>query len=121
MKIAGDATVRKEIEQHGALAIVVEPVRNQMTAEVLPRGPAEAFTGRVTSLLAKQSPGDVVWVMNRDAFYRMREKELDFDLGPAPEAINPQYALTATFSTLTNEDRKHLFFFKQKTAYEIDM
>ena len=44
--------------------------------------------------------------MNRDAFYRMRGKELDFDLGPSPDAINPEYALTATFSTLTNEDAK---------------
>jgi hypothetical protein len=106
MKLAGDPNVRREINEHGPLKIVVEPVKNEMTAEVLPRGPAEAFTGRVRSLLAKQSPGDFVWVMNRDAFYRMRAKELDFDLGPAPDAINPQYALTAKFSTLTHEDNK---------------
>src|SRR4051812_13604026 len=106
MKMRADANVQREIKEHGPMKVVVEPVKNEMTAEVLPRGPAEAFTGRVRSLLAKQSPEDFVWVMNRDAFYHMRGKELDFDLGPAPEAINPQYALTAKFSSLTNEDRK---------------
>ncbi len=106
MKLRADPNVERELQAHGPMKIVVEPVKNQMTAEVLPRGPAEAFTGRVRSLLAKQSPGDFVWVMNRDAFYRMRGQELDFDLGPSPDAINPEYALTATFSTLTTEDAK---------------
>ena len=71
MKMRGDPNVEREIQEHGPLKIVVEPVRNQLTAEVLPRGPAEAFTGRVRSLLAKQSPESFVWVMNRDAFYRL--------------------------------------------------
>lgn len=106
MKLSGDANVQREIREHGAMRIVVEPVQNEMTAEVLPRGPAEAFTGRVRALLAKQSPGDFTWIMNRDSYYRLRAQELDVDLGPAPEAINPQYALTAKFSSLTNEDRK---------------
>src|SRR2546430_14375959 len=106
MKLQADPSVQDEIRKHGALKIVVEPVKNEMTAEVLPRGPAEAFTGRVRSLLSKHAPDQFVWVMNRDAFYRMRAKELDFDLGPSPDAINPEYALTAKFSSLTNEDRK---------------
>ena len=43
--------------------------------------------------------------MNRDAFYDLRSRELEgIELGPAPEAVNPQYALTATFSSLTDED-----------------
>ncbi len=46
--------------------------------------------------------------MNRDAFYRLRQRELEgVDLGPAPKAMNPQYALTATFSSLTTEDPEH--------------
>ena len=106
MKLRADPNVQREIREHGPMKVVVEPVKNEMTAEVLPRGPAEAFTGRVRSLLAQQSPADFVWVMNRDAFYRMRGKELDFDLGPSPDAIDPQYALTAKFSSLTNEDAK---------------
>jgi hypothetical protein len=106
MKISADPNVQREIAEHGPLKIVVEPVKNEMTAEVLPRGPAEAFTGRVRSLLSKHSPDRFIWIMNRDAFYRLRAKELEIDLGPAPDAIDPQYALTATFSTLTNEDRK---------------
>jgi hypothetical protein len=106
MKLQADPSVQDEIRKHGALKIVVEPVKNEMTAEVLPRGPAEAFTGRVRSLLSKHAPDQFVWVMNRDTFYRMRGKELDFDLGPSPDAIDPEYALTAKFSTLTNEDAK---------------
>jgi len=106
MKIAGDADVQTEMAKVGPLKIVVEPVENEMTAEVLPRGPAEAFTGRVRSLLSKHDRENYIWVMNRDAFYRMRNQELDFDLGLSPDAINPQYALTAKFSSLTDENAK---------------
>ena len=44
--------------------------------------------------------------MNRDAYYHLRSRELEYDLGPNPDAVNPQYALTAKFSSLTNEDAK---------------
>ena len=46
------------------------------------------------------------WVMNKDTYYRLRGRELDTDLGPAPEAVNPQYALTAIFSSLSDESSK---------------
>ena len=108
MKIAADPDVQAEINQHAPLAIVVEPVENRMRAEVLPRGPAEAFTGRVRTLLAKQRIDKFLWVMNRDAFYHLRKRELDdVDLGPEPGRVQPQYALTATFSSLADEDPKH--------------
>jgi hypothetical protein len=74
-----------------------------MTAEVLPRGPAEAFTARIRSLLSRHAPQQFMWVMNRDAFYRLRQQELDVDLGPSPEAIDPEYALVGRISSLTNE------------------
>jgi hypothetical protein len=106
IQIAGDPQIQAAYERDGPLTIVVQPVENLMTAEVLPRGPAEAFTGRVRSLLSKHDRERYVWVMNRDAFYRLRKQELDFDLGPAPEAVNPQYALTARFRSLADEDRK---------------
>jgi len=107
MQIAGDPEVRAAYAKNGALKVVVQPVENAMTAEVLPRGPAEAFTARVRTLLATHNPDEFVWIMNRDAFYNLRGRELDgIDLGPSPEAINPQYALTARFSTLTSEDAK---------------
>ena len=78
-----------------------------MTAEVLPRGPAEAFTARVRTLLSKHNPGQFEWIMNRDAYYRLRQQELaGVELGPSPDAVNPQYALTAKFSSLTAEDSK---------------
>jgi len=101
--IAADPRVHEAISREGALKIVVQPVENQMTAEVLPRGQAEAFTARVRALLSQRNPAQFVWVLNRDDFYDLRKKELDVPLGPAPEAVNPEYALTAVFTTLTHE------------------
>ena len=106
MKIGGDPEVQQAFTQHGKLKIVVQPVVNEMTAEVLPRGAAEAFTARVRMLLARHDPDRYTWIMNRDAFYRLRKNELDIDPGPSPDAINPEYALVATFKSLTNEDPK---------------
>lgn len=106
-QIGGDPEVMRAYQASGALKIVVQPVVNQMTAEILPRGPAEAFTARVRVLLSRHAPERFIWVMNRDAYYRLRNAELDgIDPGPSPDAINPEYALTATFSSLTSEDPK---------------
>lgn len=112
MQIAGDPQVQEAYARSGPLRIVVLPVENMMTAEVLPRGPAEAFTGRVRALLSKHDRDRYVWVMNRDAFYRLRQQELDFDLGPDPDAIDPNYALHARFSSLADEDRR-----RRKSSY----
>ncbi|MGN6725173.1 MAG: hypothetical protein ACTHLZ_04605 [Tepidisphaeraceae bacterium] len=107
-KIGADPKVNQAIAEHGALKIVVLPVVNELQAEVIPTGQATAFTGRVRVLLARHAPQRFTWIMNRDAFYRLRGHELDtgIDAGPSPDAINPDYALTATFSSLTDEDRK---------------
>ena len=107
-KIVADPEVQAAIERDGQLRVVVQPVENLMTAEVLPRGPAETFTARVRSLLSRYAPDRFLWVMNRDAFYRLREREVEggMDLGPSPDAINPKYALTAKFSSLTDESTK---------------
>jgi hypothetical protein len=106
-KIGTDPEVMIAYERRGPLKVVVEPVTNEMTAEVLPRGPADAFTARVRTLLARHAPDRFTWVMNRDAFYSLRARELEgIDLGPVPDAINPDYALTARFQSLTNEDPK---------------
>jgi len=108
MKIIADPDVQAAIAKDGPLKVVVQPVENQMRAEVLPRGPAEAFTARLRTLLARHAPDKFTWVMNRDAFYHLRQRELDnVDLGPLPERVQPQYALTATFSSLGDEDQKH--------------
>jgi hypothetical protein len=105
MKIIADPQVEDAVAQQGQLRVVVEPVENDMTAEILPRGPADAFTARVRMLLAHHAPDKFTWIMNRDAFYQLRENELEgVDLGPEPGAINPQYALTAKFSSLTDEN-----------------
>lgn len=106
-KIVADPEVQRAIANEGSLKVVVQPVENQMVGEVLPRGPADAFTARVRTLLAQAAPGNFTWIMNRDAFYRLRGRELVEDLGPSPDAINPRYALQARFNSLTDEDRKH--------------
>src|SRR5688500_10148985 len=106
MQIVASESVQNAIIRDGQLKVVVEPVENRMRAEVLPRGQAEAFTARVRVLRARHAPDRFTWIMNRDAYYRLRERELDIDLGPAPEAINPEYALTSRFSSLADEHRK---------------
>ena len=105
-KIVADLEVQRAVAEEGRLRVVVQPVENQMVGEVLPRGQAEAYTARVRSLLAKAAPGNFTWIMSRDAFYRLRGQELDVDLGPSPEAIDPRYALQARFNSLTKEDLK---------------
>ena len=106
MKIVADPDVQAAIARSGQLKVVVQPVENRMTAEVLPKGPAETFTARVRALLSKHAPDRFTWIMNRDAFYDLRARELDVDLGPSPEAVNPEYALTAIFSSLTDESSR---------------
>jgi hypothetical protein len=106
MKIAGDPDVRREYQLNGPLKIVVEPVQNEMTAEVLPRGAAEEFTTRIRTLLSHHAPEEFTWVLNRETFYRLRGRELDTDLGPSPDAVNPRWALTATFSSITSESKQ---------------
>src|SRR5438874_12649347 len=53
MSIMASPAVQQAIAEKGKLRVVVEPVENLMTAEILPRGPAEAFTARVRALLAQ--------------------------------------------------------------------
>jgi hypothetical protein len=107
MKIAGDVDVINEFNAHGPLRVVVQPVENRLTGEVLPRGQAEVFTARVRQLLSKHAPERFTWIMNRDSFYRLRSRELEaIDLGPAPEAMNPKFELKAIFSSILNEDQK---------------
>jgi PBP1b-binding outer membrane lipoprotein LpoB len=105
-KIVADPQVQAAIAKEGQLPVVVQPVENRMVAEVLPRGPAQAFTARVRVLLSKHAPDRFLWVMNRDAFYELRNREVDIDLGPQPERVQPRYALTSIFSSLTKEDPK---------------
>ena len=105
MQIAADPEVLAEFGANGPLRVVVQPVENRLTGEVLPRGEAEVFTARVRQLLSKHAPDRFTWIMNRDAFYRLRSRELEtIDLGPAPEAMNPEFELKATFSSLTDEN-----------------
>jgi hypothetical protein len=104
-KILASPAVQEAIAQRGSLKVVVQPVVNDMRAEVLSKGPADAFTARVRSLLSRHAPEKFTWIMNRDAFYSLRNQELSgVDLGPSPEAINPEYALTATFTSLADEN-----------------
>jgi PBP1b-binding outer membrane lipoprotein LpoB len=101
--IAAESRVQDAVVADGKLIVVVQPVENRLTGEVLPGGQAELFTVRVRTLLSKHAPDSFTWVMNRDSFHRLREKERDLDLGPVPDRLQPQYALTARFTSLTDE------------------
>lgn len=105
--IAADPHVQAAIAKEGPLKIVIEPVDNQMTGEVLPAGQALGFVARVRALLSQHAPDRFTWVINRDDFHRMRARELaGVDPGPDPQEINPRYALWAHFHTITNETSK---------------
>ena len=105
--IAGDPQVQQAIAEQGAIRVVLLPVENYMTGEVLPSGQRHAFVARVRSLLAKQAPGQFVWIANRDAYHYARRMELEgVDPGPDPDAMQPRYALTGRFDSLTNVDAR---------------
>jgi hypothetical protein len=101
--IGAEERVAEAYAKNGPLSIVVQPVENHLTAEILPAGQAEAFTARVRFLLSRYEPAKYTWVMNRDSYYRLRQRELDVDLGPEPGRVQPEYALVARFSSLTDE------------------
>jgi hypothetical protein len=104
--IVADPQVQAAIANEGPLRVVIRPVRNELTGQVLPRGQAQAFTAQVRTLLARARTGNFVWINNRDDFYAMRARELEgTDLGPAPDAVDPNYALVATFRSLTSDDK----------------
>ena len=91
---------------NGPLKVVVLPVENLLTGEVLPEGQARAFTARVRVLLARARTGRFTWINNRDTFYALRNRELEgVDPGPDPDAISPEYALHATFRSLASDDK----------------
>jgi len=107
MKIVADPDVQAAIAKEGRLKIVILPVENRMRAEVLPQAQAEAFVARLRTLLARHAPDRFTWIMNRDAFYHLRGRELEgVDLGPAPEAVSPDYSLSAVFTSLADENAK---------------
>ena len=106
--VSGSRMCRRQSRARAQLKVVVaagrEPDDGGGAAARAGRGVHRPRADRCSS---KHAPDEFIWVMNRDAFYRLRAaSELDVDLGPSPDAINPEYALTATFSSLTNEDRK---------------
>jgi hypothetical protein len=101
--LSGSRGVNDALTAKGRLTVVVQPVENKLTGEILPAGQAEMFTARVRALLSRHAPDRFAWVMNRDSYYRLRQQELDVDLGPNPERVQPEYALTARFMSLTDE------------------
>src|SRR3954467_6951725 len=104
-KILADPEVQSQLAQKGKLKVVIQPVENRMVGEVLPRGAKEAFVARLRALLQERAPQKFTWVMNRDNWHAIREKELD--RGPDPDRVQPEYALTARFSSITDESSKH--------------
>jgi hypothetical protein len=114
--IVADPQVQQEMAQRGPLKVVVLPVENLLTGEVLPEGQARAFTAQVRTLLARRAGDRFTWITNRDAYYDMRVREMEgIDLGPAPEAISPEYSLHATFRSLAHDDKRRRSAFYQAT------
>src|SRR4051812_1986650 len=64
--IAGNPSVQAAIAREGPLKVVVQPVENEMTAEILPRGQADAFTARVRYLLSQRAGDRFTFIMNRE-------------------------------------------------------
>lgn len=104
-RMLSDPEIRSEMSRKGRLKVVIQPVENKMTGEVLPRGAKEAFVARLRSLLQDRAPEKFAWVMNRDNWYALRDRELD--RGPDPSRVQPEYQLTATFSSITDESSTH--------------
>lgn len=103
--IAEDPEVAAEIARRGTLRVVVLPAENHMRGEVMPTGAAYAFTARVRTLLQRSMPDRFEFILNREAFYSKRRELEGLDLGPAPDAVDPEYALVARFYSITREDR----------------
>jgi PBP1b-binding outer membrane lipoprotein LpoB len=97
--------IQSAIASKSRLKVVIQPVENKMVGEVLPRGEKELFIARLRLLLQDRAPNQFAWVVNRDAWYNLRGKELD--PGPDPDRVQPEYALTARFSSITDESSKH--------------
>jgi PBP1b-binding outer membrane lipoprotein LpoB len=97
--------VQSELSGKGRLKVVIQPVENRMTGEVLPRGSKELFVAKLRNELQERAPDKFAWVMNRDNWYALRDRELD--RGPDPSRVQPEYALTARFSSITDENSKH--------------
>jgi len=103
-KLLGNAAVQSEMAAKGRLKVVIQPVENRMTAEVLPRGAKDAFIARLRNKLQEAAPEKFAWVVNRDAWHAVRALELD--AGPDPDRVQPEYSLTARFSSITKESSK---------------
>ena len=102
--ILRDPNIQSDLARKGRLKVVIQPVENRMVGEVLPRGAREAFVARLRALLQERAPEKFTWIINRDAWNALRERGID--RGPDPMGVQPQYALTARFSSITDESSK---------------
>ena len=104
--ITGDTEVQEVLNRPGPMDVVVLPVRNRLTGEVLPPGQAYLFTAKLRNELGRVRPDAFRWVANRDDYYRLRASELAVPPGPSPDAVQPEYALQATFRSLVSDDKR---------------
>jgi len=103
-KLLGNAAVQEQMAAKGRLKVVIKPVENRMTGEVLPRGAKDAFIARLRNKLQEAAPEKFAWVVNRDAWHALRAQELD--AGPDPDRVQPEFGLTAKFTSVTDETSK---------------
>jgi PBP1b-binding outer membrane lipoprotein LpoB len=103
--LTGDSKIREIAANEGKLTVVMTPAVNELTGEILPAGQAELFTARVRALLSQHAKETFIFCIERDMYYRLRQREIGIDLGPVPDRVQPKFAFTATFKSLTDETR----------------
>lgn len=108
ISILASPGVQQALAKNHRLKVVIQPVENYMTGEILPQGPAQTFVARVRELLAAHAPDQFQWIMNKADYHAVRARELEgaHNLGPDPESLQPDYALTARFDSLANVSSK---------------
>ncbi|HYE17867.1 MAG TPA: hypothetical protein VEA69_05460 [Tepidisphaeraceae bacterium] len=103
-KLLADPEVRSAMAARGRLKVVIKPVENRMTGEVLPNGARHSFINRLRTNLQERAADHFAWVVNRDTWHAVRAAELD--PGPDPDRVQPEFALTARFSSITDESSR---------------
>jgi hypothetical protein len=105
--IASDPKIAALTAQH-PITIVLTHVENR-TAEIIPSPGKDIFLARIRGLLSNQPElrARFAFVLNKQSFELLKTQEGTVgDLGPDADRLVPEYALKATFYTLTSADEK---------------
>ncbi len=103
--LMNSAEVAAEAEAGRVVRVVVLPVTNRLTGQVMTGAERHLFTGELQARLSQAAPDDFEFVAPSERIYAMRAGELgDAEaVALAAEDIDPDYALHAIFRSLRNE------------------